>query len=139
MAEHMNLGQRFAYHPPITDGIRIAHETVRSNCRSLASIFERELPSGREKSLAVTKIEEAMFWANAAIARHQNEGQEDGAPGPCHGDACRHVSHQEDTAAGAVTLSPAAVTAFAELLAAGDDAAVAAGLRDYIRPPGQQT
>lgn len=28
-------------------------------------------PKSREQSLAITKVEEAMFWANAAIARNQ--------------------------------------------------------------------
>ncbi len=28
-------------------------------------------PESREQSLAVTKLEEAMMWANAAIARNE--------------------------------------------------------------------
>jgi hypothetical protein len=35
------------------------------------------MPPGREASLAATKMEEAMFWANAAIARHHPEGTAD--------------------------------------------------------------
>jgi len=29
-------------------------------------------PDSRERSLALTKIEEAVFWANAAIAREES-------------------------------------------------------------------
>lgn len=60
---------RFAYHPATTDEKRLAHETVRGSVGSLALGWDRELPPGREKALAITKLEEAMFWANAAIAR----------------------------------------------------------------------
>lgn len=28
------------------------------------------VPDGRERSLALTKLEEVMFWADAGIARH---------------------------------------------------------------------
>jgi hypothetical protein len=30
-------------------------------------------PGSRELSLAITKLEEAVFWANAAIARNEKE------------------------------------------------------------------
>lgn len=38
---------------------------------AMASYLERTLTDSREKSLALTKLEEAKFWASAAIARHQ--------------------------------------------------------------------
>lgn len=64
-----DLERRFKYHPPRGDAARSAHETVRARCGALAERIVEVCPPGRETSLAVTAIEEAMFWANAAIAR----------------------------------------------------------------------
>jgi hypothetical protein len=62
----------FTFHPP-GDDARALHELVRAHCRDLARTLDQVLPQGREASLALTRLEEAMFWANAAIAR-QDEG-----------------------------------------------------------------
>lgn len=64
-----DLDNRFEYHPPLTEQRRRDHETVREYCRTLAESLNRILPEGREKSLAITHLEETMFWANAALAR----------------------------------------------------------------------
>ncbi|WP_406501815.1 hypothetical protein OHA04_34460 [Streptomyces sp. NBC_01590] len=42
---------------------------MRGACAGLAATIADVCPAGREQDLAITKIEEAMFWANAAIAR----------------------------------------------------------------------
>jgi hypothetical protein len=34
-------------------------------------------PPSREQSIAITKLEEALFWTNAAIARHKFEVPKD--------------------------------------------------------------
>lgn len=60
--------RRFGYHQPDEERKR-AHEATRGICMSAATQLDALLPEGREKSLALTKIEEAMFWGNAAIAR----------------------------------------------------------------------
>lgn len=63
------IDDRFRHHPPKDENTVKAHEEARANVRWVAGKFDEELPAGREKSLAITKLEEALFWANAAIAR----------------------------------------------------------------------
>ncbi|TDZ91159.1 DUF7681 family protein [Mycobacteroides salmoniphilum] len=64
-----DIDHRFAFHAATTEEKRAEHGSVREACKELAHKLDRDLPPGREKALAVTKLEEAMFWANAAIAR----------------------------------------------------------------------
>ncbi len=42
---------------------------VRQRLKSVAMFVEKTCPKGRELALALTHLEEAMFWANAAISR----------------------------------------------------------------------
>lgn len=69
MTTAADIEHRFAFHPALTEEKRQAHGSVRSSCASLASILYNSLPEGREKATALTKLEEVMFWANAALAR----------------------------------------------------------------------
>lgn len=68
MLGNEEIQRRFDFHPA-DDQKAYVHETVRGILGDAAWDFDRILPDGREKSLAITKLEEAMFWANAAIAR----------------------------------------------------------------------
>lgn len=72
--ELTDLEKRFAYHPPKHSGIAEAHSDIRDACFKMAQIVDELCPDGREKSLAITKLEECMFWANGAIARTQRVG-----------------------------------------------------------------
>ena len=63
------IAHRFAFHQPRTYEVRDAHSRVRSVCEEAAERINSLCPDGREKSLAITALEEAMFWGNAALAR----------------------------------------------------------------------
>ncbi len=64
-----DLEQRFAYHDAPTGSKGETHEAVRDRCHGLADFINTWVPDGREKSLAITSLEETMMWANAGIAR----------------------------------------------------------------------
>lgn len=72
MMDSAELARRFTYHPPVTKNRQHAHENVRDICGSMADLLNEMLPDGREKALAITHLEQTMFWANAAIARDPN-------------------------------------------------------------------
>lgn len=64
------LALRFNYHQPNTQEKIDRHRQVREACLGAAArVVEATGASSREQSTAITKLEEAMFWANAAIAR----------------------------------------------------------------------
>lgn len=66
-----------AYHPADTPERVEAHKHVRAGATAMASVLA-DLPESREKSLAVTALQEMSMWANAAVAIHLPSG--DGVP-----------------------------------------------------------
>ena len=67
-AEKDDINHRFTYHPP-KEGQPQTYVYLRKEARMLAYDILDLCPQGRERSLALTKLEEAVFWANASIAR----------------------------------------------------------------------
>lgn len=66
----MDTEYLFAAFPPSNEVIADRHAEVQRSCKELTVYLTSLCPDSREKSLALTKVEEAMFWASAAIARH---------------------------------------------------------------------
>jgi hypothetical protein len=64
-----DIENRFAFHTATAEEKKDEHTSIRQNCRVLGDFLNDKLPEGREKSVAMTKLEEVMFWSNAALAR----------------------------------------------------------------------
>jgi len=67
--ELIELRDRFHYHAPSAEGIK-THAKLSAEFTSLAQTVAELVPVGRERSLALTKLEEAKFWASAGVARN---------------------------------------------------------------------
>jgi hypothetical protein len=67
--ENIQIENNFSYHSP-KEGQPEVYETLRSRAKELAYLIEALVPNSREKSVAMTKLEEAIFWANAGVARN---------------------------------------------------------------------
>ena len=60
----------FIYHPPKGDQ-QERYVKLRENAKFLAHLIVESTPASREQSLALTYLENAVFYANAAIARNE--------------------------------------------------------------------
>ncbi len=65
------LDEWFGYHPPTSDAVREAHETVRTKCRELAQALSDLLPECPDKTVALRAVRTVMHEANACIAIEQ--------------------------------------------------------------------
>ena len=53
----------------ITNNIRGKINDINQHLLAAATLLDSALPDGREKSLAVTKLEEVKHWATEALTR----------------------------------------------------------------------
>ena len=54
----------------MTDTQQKHSNDIRNEVQKLAALINENVNDCREKSLALTKLEEVLFFANAGIARH---------------------------------------------------------------------
>lgn len=64
------IEKSFTYHKP-KEGQPERYIVIRDKAKSLAYDIAELTPESREQSLALTKLEEAVMFANAAIARNE--------------------------------------------------------------------
>jgi len=64
----------FTYHPPIDDQPE-RYVFLRTAAKNLATEIMENCPASRERAVAITKLEEAIMWANASIARNEPNSQ----------------------------------------------------------------
>lgn len=72
MISEQELNRRFDFHPATTPERGEQHELVRAAVKTAAAALIDLVPAGRELATALTKLEEAMFWGNAGVARQQD-------------------------------------------------------------------
>lgn len=65
-----DLLNRFTFHPVANPQQGELYSEVRARALAFAQWLDYVAPDSRELSLAMTKLEEVVFWTNAAIARH---------------------------------------------------------------------
>lgn len=64
-----DIDRRFDYHRPPDKATEDQARRARACCKRLAEEIDLLLADSREKSLAMTALEETMMWTNAGIAR----------------------------------------------------------------------
>ena len=64
-----DLECRFTYHRPIT-GQPEKYEKIRNTALEFSLLLNELCSDSRELSLAMTKLEESVMWANTSIARN---------------------------------------------------------------------
>ena len=62
----------FTYHKPFGSQPE-RYGQIRMFARTLAYHIDKACPESREKSLALTNLQQAVMWANAAIAINEKE------------------------------------------------------------------
>lgn len=68
----MDIENTFTYHKP-TNNQSARYEEIRTDAKSLAQTIQECCPESREKSLALTNLQQTVMWANASIAINENE------------------------------------------------------------------
>lgn len=69
MELNKDLENRFTHHPP-KEGQIEKYKILRDEGKMFAYRILDLAPDCRERALALTKLEEAIMWANAGIARN---------------------------------------------------------------------
>jgi hypothetical protein len=68
----MNIDATFIYHKPFGSQPE-RYVALRSKAYELATLIDMHCLDSREKSLAITNLQQTIMWANAAIAINEKE------------------------------------------------------------------
>lgn len=66
-----DIAHRFTNHPPNHEAAARLDQITAAMIEA-GELIEQVCPPGRERSLAITNLEQASMWAKAAIARNQD-------------------------------------------------------------------
>lgn len=69
MAQIYPIDNNYTYHQP-KEGQPEKYVALRAKAKEMAAMILEMCPESRERSVALTELETALFWANASIARN---------------------------------------------------------------------
>lgn len=69
-SEHKAIENNFTYHPPKPHQPE-KYVSLRDKAKELAYLIHELCPPSKERSLAITNLEQAIYWANGSIARNE--------------------------------------------------------------------
>jgi hypothetical protein len=70
MTRYEDLRNRYSYHPPKGTQER-RYNQIRIGCQHLGHLLLETTPDSQEQATALAALDQVMFNANAAIARHE--------------------------------------------------------------------
>lgn len=70
MITEADIKRIFTYHKPQEENVH-KFESLRNMGKITAEAILKYTPQCAEQTLAIRKVEEAIMWANAALARNQ--------------------------------------------------------------------
>jgi len=70
--DNLSIDNIFTYHAPFGTQI-VRYKNIREKAKELALMVNSQCPESREKALALTNLQQAVFWMNASIAINEKE------------------------------------------------------------------
>jgi hypothetical protein len=70
LTKQAQIEHNFQYHAP-KPGQQEKYVTIREKAKEFALFINEMVPESPEQLLAITQLEQAVFWANAGIARNE--------------------------------------------------------------------
>ncbi len=68
----VDVNNVFSYHKPFGNQPE-RYQALRDKAKELATLIEESCPNSREKSVAITNLQQSVMWANASIAINEKE------------------------------------------------------------------
>lgn len=68
----LDLDNIFTYHAP-KPGQQERYVALRETAKALATLIQDSTPASREQAVALTNVQQAVMWANAAIAINEKD------------------------------------------------------------------
>lgn len=72
-SEHDRIEKNLTLHPPQTPGVGARMDELRADAKRFSHLIDQLVPSSREKSMALTDVEDALMHAIAGVARNQEQ------------------------------------------------------------------